>query len=64
MNHGFSKKGRAAQGIIDGTERGGALRPDQYVVELTSGNIGVGLAIIGDVKGYPFVSVMSKGNSA
>ena len=39
------------------------LRWGQTVVELTSGNTGTGLAIVCTVKGYPFVAVMSKGNS-
>jgi cysteine synthase len=63
LNPGFSKKDRAALGIIDEAERSGALEPGQTVVELTSGNMGTGLAIICAVRGYPFVAVMSKGNS-
>jgi len=63
LNPGFSKKDRAAQGIIAEAERSGALKPGQTVVELTSGNTGTGLAIICAVRGYPFVAVMSKGNS-
>jgi len=39
------------------------LRPGQTVVELTSGNTGTGLAVVCAVKGYPFVAVMSSGNS-
>jgi cysteine synthase len=64
LNPGFSKKDRAAHGIIEEAERSGALRPGQTVVELTSGNMGTGLAIVCAVKGYPFVAVMSRGNSA
>ncbi len=63
LNPGFSKKDRAAHGIIAEAERSGALKPGQTVVELTSGNTGTGLAIICAVRGYPFVAVMSKGNS-
>jgi cysteine synthase A len=63
LNPGFSKKDRAARGIIEAAEREGALRPGQTVVELTSGNMGAGLAIVCGVKGYPFVAVMSEGNS-
>lgn len=63
LNPGFSKKDRAARGIIEEAERAGVLRPGQLVVELTSGNMGTGLAIVCAVKGYPFVAVMSKGNS-
>jgi len=64
LNPGFSKKDRAALGIIQEAERSGALRPGQTVVELTSGNMGTGLAIICAVNSYPFVAVMSRGNSA
>ena len=63
LNPGFSKKDRAAQGIIAEAERAGMLKPGQTVIELTSGNTGTGLAIICAVRGYPFVAVMSKGNS-
>lgn len=61
---GFSKKDRAARRVIEDAERSGELAPGQCVVELTSGNMGTGLAIVCAVKGYPFVAVMSKGNSA
>jgi len=63
LNPGFSKKDRAALGVIEEAERTGMLSPGQTVVELTSGNMGTGLAIVCGVKGYPFVAVMSKGNS-
>jgi cysteine synthase A len=63
LNPGFSKKDRAAKGLIEEAERTGQLRPGQTVVELTSGNMGTGLAIVCAIKGYPFVAVMSKGNS-
>jgi len=63
LNPGFSKKDRAALGIIEAAEADGTLRPGQTVVELTSGNMGTGLAIVCGVKGYPFVAVMSRGNS-
>ncbi len=63
LNPGFSKKDRAARGVIEEAERDGTLRPGQAVVELTSGNMGTGLAIVCAIKGYPFVAVMSKGNS-
>jgi cysteine synthase A len=64
LNPGFSKKDRAALGIVEEAERCGVLRAGQTVVELTSGNMGTGLAIVCAVKGYPFVAVMSRGNSA
>ena len=63
LNPGFSKKDRAALGVIEEAERIGTLRPGQTVVELTSGNMGTGLAIVCAIKGYPFVALMSKGNS-
>jgi cysteine synthase A len=63
LNPGFSKKDRIARQIIEDAEANGTLHPGQTVVELTSGNTGTGLAIVCAVKGYPFVAVMSKGNS-
>ena len=63
LNPGFSKKDRAALGVIEQAEADGTLKPGQCVVELTSGNMGTGLAIVCGIKGYPFVAVMSKGNS-
>lgn len=63
FNPGFSKKDRIALQIIEEAERDGSLRPGQPVVELTSGNTGTGLAIVCAVKGYPFLAVMSRGNS-
>ncbi len=63
LNPGFSKKDRAALGIIEEAEASGALQPGQTVVELTSGNMGTGLAIVCGIRGYPFIAVMSKGNS-
>ena len=63
LNPGFSKKDRIARQIIEDAEADRTLAPGQTVVELTSGNTGTGLAIVCAVKGYPFVAVMSKGNS-
>jgi len=63
LNPGFSKKDRAARGILDRAAADGSLRPGQTVVELTSGNMGTGLAIVCAVRGHPFVAVMSRGNS-
>jgi cysteine synthase len=63
LNPGFSKKDRIARQIIEDAEAEGRLRPGQTVVELTSGNTGTGLAIVCGIKGYPFVAVMSRGNS-
>lgn len=63
LNPGFSKKDRAALRIIEEAEVSGELASGQTVIELTSGNMGTGLAIVCAAKGYPFVAVMSKGNS-
>lgn len=63
LNPGFSKKDRIALQIIEDAEKDGSLNPGQTVVELTSGNTGTGLAIVCGIKKYPFVAVMSKGNS-
>lgn len=63
LNPGFSKKDRAALGILDEAAAAGDLVPGQTVVELTSGNMGTGLAIVCGVRGHPFVAVMSRGNS-
>jgi len=63
LNPGLSKKDRIARQIIADAEADGLLAPGQTVVELTSGNTGTGLAIVCGVKGYPFVAVMSRGNS-
>lgn len=60
---GLSKKDRAARGIIENARADGSLAPGQAVVELTSGNMGTGLAIVCGVLGHPFVAVMSRGNS-
>jgi cysteine synthase A len=63
LNPGFSKKDRIALQMIEDAEADGSLTPGQTVVELTSGNTGTGLSIVCAIKGYPFVAVMSKGNS-
>ena len=54
-----SVKDRLAIAIIEDAERRGTLRPGQTVVEATSGNTGIALAMVCAVKGYPFVAVMS-----
>lgn len=60
---GLSKKDRVALQVIEDAEKSGRLTPGQPVVELTSGNMGTGLAIVCRLKGYRFIAVMSKGNS-
>ncbi|MDG2409274.1 MAG: cysteine synthase family protein [Pirellulales bacterium] len=63
LSPGHSKKDRIALAIIEAAERRGELSPGQTVVEMTSGNTGTGVAIVCAVKKYPFVAVMSEGNS-
>ena len=63
LNPGGSKKDRVARQIIEDAEADGSLKPQQPVVEMTSGNTGTGLSIVCAVKGYPFIAVMSRGNS-
>ena len=58
FNPGGSVKDRLAYAIITDAERRGALHPGQTVVEATSGNTGIALAMVCAVKGYPFVAVM------
>ncbi len=60
---GGSIKDRAALRMIEAAERDGRLRPGGTVIELTSGNMGTGLAIVCAVKGYRMIAVMSEGNS-
>ena len=55
-----SVKDRLAIGIIEDAERTGALKPGQTVVEATSGNTGIALAMVCASKGYPFVAVMTE----
>ena len=55
-----SVKDRLAIAIIEDAERRGALEPGQTVVEATSGNTGIALAMVCAAKGYPFVAVMTE----
>ncbi len=55
-----SVKDRLAIGIINDAEAKGQLTPGQTVVEATSGNTGIALAMVCAVKGYPFVAVMAE----
>ena len=54
-----SVKDRLALNIIEAAERSGALKPGQTVVEATSGNTGIGLAMVCAAKGYPLVCIMA-----
>jgi cysteine synthase A len=55
-----SVKDRLALSVIEAAERDGTLRPGQTVVEASSGNTGIGLAMVCAVKGYPLVVVMAE----
>lgn len=55
-----SVKDRLAIAIIEDAEKTGALKPGQTVVEGTSGNTGIALAMVCAAKGYPFVAVMAE----
>ncbi|RUY96454.1 PLP-dependent cysteine synthase family protein, partial [Mesorhizobium sp. M7A.F.Ca.CA.003.01.2.1] len=59
FNPGASVKDRLALNIIEEGERSGALKPGQTVVEATSGNTGIGLAMVCAQKGYPLVVTMA-----
>ena len=60
FNPGNSIKDRMALGMIEYAEHHGLLKPGQTVVEATSGNTGLGLAMVCAAKGYPFVCIMSE----
>lgn len=60
---GGSVKDRAARCIIENARQRGLLVEGQPVIEMTSGNMGAGLAIVCNVLGHPFTAVMSAGNS-
>jgi cysteine synthase B len=60
FNPSGSIKDRIAVKMISEAEKEGRLRPGQTIIEPTSGNTGIGLAIIGIVKGYPVEIVMSE----
>lgn len=60
---GLSKKDRIAKYIIEKAIKEGKLKKGQTVIEQTSGNTGIGVALVCAYLGYPFIAVMSKGNS-
>ncbi len=60
FNPGGSVKDRLAIGVIEDAERRGELKPGQTVVEATSGNTGIALAMVCAARGYPFVSIMAE----
>ena len=55
-----SVKDRLALGVIEDAERSGELKPGQTVVEATSGNTGIGLAMVCAQKGYPLVVTIAE----
>jgi cysteine synthase len=55
-----SVKDRLALGVIEAAERDGSLKPGQTVIEATSGNTGIGLAMVCAAKGYPLVVTMAE----
>jgi cysteine synthase A len=59
FNPAGSVKDRLALNIIEAAERSGAIKPGQAVVEATSGNTGIGLAMVCAQKGYPLVVTMA-----
>ena len=63
LNPGGSIKDRIALAMIEGAERDGRLKPGSVIVEPTSGNTGIGVALVGRHKGYRVVIVMPEGMS-
>ncbi len=63
LNPGGSIKDRVALAMIEGAERDGRLRGDAVLVEPTSGNTGIGIALVGRLKGYQVRIVMPEGMS-
>jgi len=63
LNPGGSIKDRVALAMIEGAERDGKLRPDSIIMEPTSGNTGIGVALVGRLKGYRVQIVMPEGMS-
>ncbi len=64
LNPGGSVKDRLALAIVDDAEARGVLRPGATLIEATSGNTGVGLALVAAVRGYALVCVMPEKMSA
>ncbi len=63
LNPGGSIKDRIALAMLEGAERDGKLKPDSIIVEPTSGNTGIGLALVGALKGYRVRIVMPENMS-
>lgn len=60
FNPGGSVKDRLALAVVLDAEKSGKLKPGQTIVEATSGNTGVALAMVAAARGYPFVAVMAE----
>ena len=63
LNPGGSIKDRVALAMLEGAERDGRLRPNSVIVEPSSGNTGIGVALVGRLKGYLVRVVMPQGMS-
>ena len=63
LNPGGSIKDRVALAMLEGAERDGKLKPGSIIVEPTSGNTGIGIALVGRLKGYQVKIVMPDGMS-
>jgi len=63
LNPGGSIKDRVALAMLEGAERDGRLKPDSIIVEPTSGNTGIGIALVGRLKGYQVKIVMPENMS-
>jgi cysteine synthase A len=63
LNPGGSIKDRVARAMLEGAERDGRLKPDSIIVEPSSGNTGIGVALVGRLKGYKVCVVMPEGMS-
>ena len=64
FNPGGSAKDRPARAMVEAAEAAGAIDPDDTIVEATSGNTGIGLAMVGAAKGYDVRLVMPAARSA
>src|SRR5919199_6861987 len=60
LNPGYSVKDRIGRAMIEAAEREGLLKPGGTIIEATSGNTGIGLALAAAVKGYRCIFVMTE----
>ncbi|RPH89673.1 MAG: pyridoxal-phosphate dependent enzyme, partial [Desulfobacteraceae bacterium] len=63
FNPGGSIKDRVALSMVEGAEKSGALTKDKTIIEATSGNTGIGLALVAAVKGYPLLLALPESAS-